>query len=79
MLGDTFFQDRRDTQLARTRGGFPVLPFVRRRSSASRSFVLAALRALHLDPSSATTKASTQEANPVLSLRDARIVIWRGV
>ena len=26
LLGDTFFQDRRDTQLARTRGGFPVLP-----------------------------------------------------
>ena len=38
-------------------------PIVRRCSSASRSFVLATLRALHLDPSNASDKNAGQEDN----------------
>jgi hypothetical protein len=37
---------------------------VRHRSSASRSFVLAALWALHLDPSHAGGEIRSQEAEP---------------
>jgi hypothetical protein len=54
-----------------TMGSSPGAVMLRHRSSASRSFVLASLRALHLDPSHAGGQPRHHEDEPLISDQDA--------
>ena len=56
-----------------TNDGLPLgADILRRRSSASRSFVLASLRALHLDSSHAVGQAAPKRTNPSPPTPDQR-------